>query len=34
MLGFEPIVEGGSAWILFSLMLVGIFVVLALTIPK
>jgi hypothetical protein len=34
MLGFEPIVDGGWAFILFCLMVIGIYVTLLFTTPK
>lgn len=32
--GFQPITDGGTAWILFSVMVIGIYIVLRLTITK
>jgi hypothetical protein len=34
MLGFEPIVEGGTAFILFAVMIVAIYITLKITISK
>ena len=34
MLGFEPIVDGGWAWVAFSAMIIGIVVTLWLTISR
>ncbi len=34
MLAFEPVVDGGWAFVLFTVMIIGIYLTLKLTIPK